>query len=277
MAENSTVRQRVLAGLLGMLAGAATIAIATAGAILLGFGVVQVIHFREDVWFPIFSAELGLVLGLIAAGFVFWKVYASRSRRSVSDWHLAVVGFAKRLLVVVACGAVLLAAGSIANSYGSRIRAGAWHLLHGSSATVAGYRIRVPRDWFVEQPSAKDARFWNTRTGESICFRASPKSPNFTLDFWSHVVQGHTGDVAIRVVGRRDLQIAGQSFLCLEQDYAAQLPKSLSDSGPTELHLPSVDCTSTGPLDATFYAGIRAAPRYDYDECYSLLVSIQKQ
>lgn len=183
----------------------------------------------------------------------------------------------KRVVIVAVCLiAALAAVSSLMHFYGGRIRAVTWHLLHGDSATVAGYRIRVPSDWFVEQRSANDANWWDTRTGDSIWFHSSPKSPNFTLSFWNEVETRNAWSEN-PVVGRQELQVAGQSFLCFEHDYRIALPAGNSDRKWTQtIHLPSVDCKSTGRLDATFFGGMHAAPRHDYQGFYSLLTSIQK-
>jgi len=67
------------------------------------------------------------------------------------------------------------------------------------------------------------------------------------------------------IVGKRELDVAGERFVCFEKDYEKK-----------GIHLPSVDCKSAGPLDVMFFGGIRAEPRRDYSEFYSLMASVQK-
>jgi hypothetical protein len=152
-------------------------------------------------------------------------------------------------------------------SYRFRIWALAWHVQHGDSIAVSGYRVAVPSHWFVEQgASVDDARLWNTRTGESVWFHSFRKPHNFTLALWSDLAQKQSEGSENVIVRRKELNVAGEPFVCLEQDFE----KSKG------IHLPSVDCKSAGPLDVMVFGGMRAEPRRDYPEFYSLMASIQK-
>jgi hypothetical protein len=150
--------------------------------------------------------------------------------------------------------------------YRFRVWALAWHVLHGDSIAVSGYRIAVPSHWFVEQPVFDDdARLWNTRTGESVWFHSFPKPPNFTLALWIDLVENRMSDSEDPVVGKQELNVAGEHFVCFERDFDKK-----------GIHLPSVECKSAGPLDVMFFGGMRVEPRHDYSEFYSLMASIQK-
>jgi hypothetical protein len=163
-----------------------------------------------------------------------------------------------------------LVIGSVTYSYRFRIRAVAWHVLHGDSVAVSGYRVAVPPRWFVEQDASDgDAQLWNTKTGKSAWFRSFPKPSNFTLAIWSDLVQKTNeksmNDSESPIVGKRELSVAGERFICFEKDFEKK-----------GTHLPSVECKSSGPLDVTFFGGMRAEPRRDYSEFYSLMASVQK-
>ncbi|MGA8502854.1 MAG: hypothetical protein WB683_14980 [Candidatus Sulfotelmatobacter sp.] len=156
--------------------------------------------------------------------------------------------------------------------YRFRIWAVAWHVLYGDSIAVSGYRIAVPSHWFVERPASDDdARMRNARTGESVWFHSFPKPPNFTLALWSDLVQkrmNDSNDSESPIVGKRELDVAGERFVCFERDFEKKAMKGI--------HLPSVECKSAGPLDVTLFGGMRKEPRRDYPEFYSLMASVRK-
>lgn len=183
----------------------------------------------------------------------------------------------KQVAIAVICLLSALAtASSVVHFYGGQVRAVIWHVLHGDSATVAGHTIRVPSGWFVEQRSASDAHWWDARTGDSIWFHSSAKAPSFSLNFWNEVETRYARPEN-PVVGRRELDVQGESFLCFEHDYTLTPPPAQSGGQQTTVHASSVDCKSNGALDAMFFGGMHAAPRHDYREFYSLLASIQKR
>lgn len=156
-------------------------------------------------------------------------------------------------------------------------RSMAWHVLHGDSLSVAGYRIAVPSQWFVEQLASDDARLLNARTGEAIWLRVLPKPSMFTLAAWSDFVQNQMNDVGNPIVGRSELSVAGEPFVCFERDLQVDAPSGTSaNPSPQAGHLPSVECNSAGFLDVMFFAGRQAPPAHDYSEFYSLIASIEK-
>ena len=146
-------------------------------------------------------------------------------------------------------------------------RSVAWHVLHGDSLSVAGYRIAVPSQWFVEQFAANDAHLLNARTGEAIWLRSLPKPSMFTLAAWTDFVQNQMNDVGNPIIGRSELSVAGEPFVCFERDFQGNVPAGASDnSSPEAGNLPSVECNSAGLLDVMFFAGTHAPPAHDYSE-----------
>jgi hypothetical protein len=145
---------------------------------------------------------------------------------------------------------------------------------------MAGYRIVVPSHWFAEESSTDapdDMHLWNTKPGEGIWLHSSPKPLNFTLAFWSDLEQRQLNAPKNEVIEKRELRVADEPFVCFEKDFAVALPPA--SSGPVtqqNVHTPSVWCRSRGPLDVTFFGGMRASPRHDYAEFYSIMSSIQK-
>jgi len=182
----------------------------------------------------------------------------------------------QRLAIDICLLVVIVAVGYAAYRYRLCIRAVAWHVLHGDSITLTGYRIGVPNRWFAEHDTSPDAYLWNSRTGESIWFHSSPKPPTFTLALWSDLEQ-RLNDPKNPIVDKRELRVADEPFVCFEKDLAVAVP--LASSKPVierTVHMPSVWCRSGTPLDVTFFGGMRAVPRHDYAEFYSIMSSIQK-
>lgn len=158
----------------------------------------------------------------------------------------------------------------------------AWHALHGDSLAMAGYRIALPSQWFVEELASDDAHLLNARTGEAIWLRSLPKPSMFTLAAWSDFVQNQMNDVGNPIIGRSELSVAGEPFVCFERDFQVELPAGPSanpspdNPSPQTGHLPSIECNSAGLLDVMFFSGTHAPPAHDYSEFYSLIASIEK-
>ena len=175
----------------------------------------------------------------------------------------------------------LLAAIAIADCashyYQFHTRSVAWHVLHGDSLSVAGYRIAVPSQWFAERLASDDARLLNTRTGEVIWLQSLPKPSTFTLAAWSDFFQNQMNDARNPIIGRAEFSVAGEPFVCFERDLEVNLPEGASaNPSPRTGHLPSAECNSAGLLDVMFFAGTHTARRRDYSEFYSLMASIEK-
>jgi hypothetical protein len=172
----------------------------------------------------------------------------------------------------------LLAAIAIASHhYQFHTRSVAWHLLHGDSLSVAGYRVAVPSQWFAERFAFDDARLLNTGTGEAIWLQSHPKPSMFTLAAWSDFVQNQMNDASNPIIGRSELFVAGEPFVCFERDLDVNPPEGAAANSSLQTgHLPAVECNSAGLLDVMFFAGTHAAQRHDYSEFYSLMASIEK-
>lgn len=171
---------------------------------------------------------------------------------------------------------ILILASAVAYQLRFRVRAVTWHHFHGDSVVVGIYRVPVPSGWFAEQPSASEVQVWNSRTGESIWVRLFPKPRNFTLAFWTDVMEAKVKPPLL-TTGRRDLPIAGEPAVCLEKDLETDAPLRLHLPSTTRVHLPAVDCKSAGPLDVMFFGGIWPEVRHDYSEFYSIIGSIQRR
>lgn len=160
--------------------------------------------------------------------------------------------------------------------YRSSVRALTWHLLHGDSVVVADYRVAVPPHWFAQQDSSNDVGLLNAKTGESLWFHSAPKPHGFTLSFWNDV-QRKIAKPELAIIGSKEFNVAGQSFLCPEMDYAVNLPPGKAgNASMAVIRLPGVGCKSAGRLDAMFFGGMRVAPRQDYGEFYSIMASLNK-
>lgn len=179
--------------------------------------------------------------------------------------------------VTLLCLAAIAIADYAPQHYQFLTRSVAWHVLHGDSLSVAGYRVAVPSQWFVEQLASDDAHLLNVRTGEAIWLRSLPKPSMFTLAAWSDFVQNQMNDVGNPIIGRSELSVAGEPFVCFERDFQVNVPAGASaNPSPQTGHLPSVECNSAGLLDVMFFAGTHAPPAHDYSEFYSLMASIEK-
>ncbi len=185
----------------------------------------------------------------------------------------------KARVTVVFLLAAIAIAGYAWHPFQFRTRAVVWHVLHGDSLSMAGYRITVPGQWFAEQLASDGAYLWNTRTGEAIWFQVLPKPSMFTLAAWSNFVQNQMNDAESPIIGRLEFSVAGEPFVCFERDFEVEVnvPAHVSaNTSPTTGHLPSVECNSAGLLDVMFFAGTPAATRHDYSEFYSVMASIEK-
>ena len=185
--------------------------------------------------------------------------------------------FTKKRVTLLSLLAAITMAYYAPQDYQFLTRSVAWHVLHGDSLFVAGYRIAVPSHWFVEQLASDDAHLLNARTGEAIWLRSLPKPSMFTLAAWSDFVQNQMNDVGNPITGRSELSVAGEPFVCFERDFQVNVPAGASaNPSPPTGHLPSVECNSAGLLDVMFFAGTHVAPARDYSEFYSLMASIEK-
>jgi hypothetical protein len=175
------------------------------------------------------------------------------------------------LLAAATVLAAIATIGYVTYRYQFTIRAAAWHVRHGDSVSVAGYRVAVPSRWFVEDASDDDASLRNARTEEVVWLRSFPKSSNFSLWFWSYLGQRRMNRRETPILQRRELNVAGETFVCFERDFGA----NLDSKGLYDLPVADAECTSAGPLEVLFLGGRTDGPP-DYSEFYSLMASIQK-
>jgi hypothetical protein len=191
---------------------------------------------------------------------------------------LDVAFFTKTRITFLSLLAVIAIADYAPQHYQFLTRSVAWHVLHGDSLSVSGYRVAVPSQWFVEQSASDDAHLLNARTGEAIWLRSLPKPSMFTLAAWTDFVQNQMNDVRNSITGRSELSVAGEPFVCFERDNSPpNVPVGPSaDPTPQTGHLPAVECNSAGLLDVMFFAGTHVPPARDYSDFYSLMGSIEK-
>ena len=99
----------------------------------------------------------------------------------------------------------------------------------------------------------------------------------FSLAAWSDFVQNQMNDASNPIIGRSELSVDGEPFVCFERDLAVNQPEGASaEPSPQTSHLPAVECNSAGLLEVMFFAGKHSAPRHDFSEFYSLMASIEK-
>jgi hypothetical protein len=188
-----------------------------------------------------------------------------------------VAHLSKTRITLICLLAAIAIADYASHQYQLHTRSVAWHVLHGDSLSVAGYRIAVPSQWFAERLASDDARLLNARTGEVIWLQSLPKPSMFTLAAWSDFVQNQMNDARNPIIGSTELSVAGEPFVCFERDLEVNLPEGASaNPSPQTGHLPSVECNSAGLLDVMFFAGTHTTPQHDLSEFYSLLSSIEK-
>lgn len=186
--------------------------------------------------------------------------------------------FTKTRITLLCLLAVIAIADYAPQHYQFLTRSVAWHVLHGDSFSVSGYRVAVPSQWFVDQSASDDAHLLNARTGDSIWLRSFPKPSMFTLGAWTDFVQNQMNDARNPITGRSELSVAGEPFVCFERDNFQVNPPAgaNADLSSQTGHLPAVECNSAGLLDVMFFAGTHVPPAHDYSEFYSLMGSIEK-
>jgi len=121
-----------------------------------------------------------------------------------------------------------------------RIEAFVWHLRHGTSVEVGGYRFPAPKQWYVESFSPDDVLLVDLKSGDSIGVRLNDRSKRMTLAVWARLVGQTRGD-NIKVTGRKELHIGNEVFVCFEKDFDLK-----------KLHLYPIECRSEGALEVSF-------------------------
>jgi hypothetical protein len=147
-----------------------------------------------------------------------------------------------------------------------RIEAFYWHLRHGNSVEVGGYRFPVPKQWYVDSHSASNVMLVDLNTGDSITVRTSSAPTGFTLPAWEALISRPTpeGSGKMKVLGRKELQVSGEKILCFENNLDTKA-----------IRLYPIQCRSESSLEVTFQPYIFSAT--DHDQMfYSLLQQVQK-
>lgn len=145
-----------------------------------------------------------------------------------------------------------------------RIEAYYWHLRHGNSIEVGGYRFPVPRQWYVDQHSANDVLLVDLNTGDGITVRASSLPGRSALSTWEGLVAHPMRDGSTKVLGRRELHVNGETILCVETNLDTKA-----------LRLYPIQCRSESALEVTFDPYVFSAKDHD-PMFYSLLQQVQK-
>lgn len=139
-----------------------------------------------------------------------------------------------------------------------RIEAFYWHLRHGVFINVGVYHIPVPKHWYVADHSSNDVMMVDLDTGDGILVRTSSARP--TLAAWWAMTNRPASDGDMKIVGRRELQVGGETMICAERDLVAK-----------SIHMYPIECRSEDGLEVTFFA-----PRGHDETFYSLLQQVQK-
>ena len=143
-----------------------------------------------------------------------------------------------------------------------RIEAYYWHLRHGSSVAIGSYRFPVPKQWYVNYISADDVLLVNLNTGDGITVRTNPH--RFTLQNWEALVSRSMPDGSTRVLRRKELQVSGETMVCIEKNLDTKAVRFYP-----------IECRSESALEVTFQPYIFSTK--DHDQMfYSLLQQVQK-
>ena len=98
-----------------------------------------------------------------------------------------------------------------------RIEAYYWHLRHGSSVTIGRYQFPVPKQWYVDYVSASDVMLVNLNTGDGIMVNTGAGPHRFTLAAWEALISRPMADGSTKIVGRKELQVGGETMVCIER------------------------------------------------------------
>ena len=135
---------------------------------------------------------------------------------------------------------------------------------HGASVEVGSYRFPVPKQWYVNHYSANDVMLVDLNSGDSIMVRKSLRPSRFTLPAWEALISRPMRDGSEKIVGRRELQVSGETILCIEKNFAM---------GAVRLY--PIECLSENDLEVSFLPYLFSAK--DHDQMfYSLLQQVQK-
>jgi len=145
-----------------------------------------------------------------------------------------------------------------------RIEAFYWHVRHGTSVEVGSYRFPVPKQWYVNHHSANDVMLVDLNTGDGITVRTSSGPGRSTLRTWEALTDRPIRDGSTTILGRRELQVNGETFLCIEKNL---------DTKAVRLY--PIECRSENALEVSFLPSPFSAKEHD-QTFYSLLEQVQK-
>ena len=179
--------------------------------------------------------------------------------RSVSQQVLSGLKISAVLVAVVTLSLVFLNFIPV-----RRIEAYYWHLRHGNSVAVGMYRFPVPKQWYVDSLSANDVMLVDLNTGDGITVRMSSGTGGSTLAAWDALNSRPMPDGRTKILGRRELQVSGETVLCVEKNLDTK-----------SVRLYPIECRSEGALEVTFQPYFVTAK--DHDQMfYSLLQQLKK-
>jgi len=139
-----------------------------------------------------------------------------------------------------------------------------WHVRHGNSVEVGHYRFPVPKQWYVDSFSANDVLLVDLNTGDGIAVRMSSVPGRSTLGDRDALISRPMRDGSTKILGRKELQVNGETFLCVEKTLDIK-----------SVRLYPIECRSEGALEVTFQPYVCSAKDHDH-MFYSLLQQLQK-
>lgn len=145
-----------------------------------------------------------------------------------------------------------------------RIETYYWHLRHGTSVTIGSYQFPVPKQWYVNYISASDVMLVNLNTGDGIMVSTSSAPHRFTLAAWEALISGPMPDGSNKVLGRKELQVSGETMVCIERNLDTKAVRFYP-----------IECRSDSALEVRFQPYFFSAK--DHDQMfYSLLQQVRK-
>ena len=140
-----------------------------------------------------------------------------------------------------------------------RIEAFYWHVRHGTSVNIGSFRFPVPKQWYVAQYSPNDVVLIDLDTGDSVMVRTSSGPSRFTLPAWEALISRPMRDGGTKILGRRELQVGGETILCVEKNLDTEA-----------VRLYPIECRAENGLEVSFEPYLFSAK--DHDQMfYSLL------
>ena len=139
-----------------------------------------------------------------------------------------------------------------------------YHLRHGTSIEVGSYRFPVPKQWYVAGHSANDVVLADLNSGDVVNVRTNSRPSASTLLAWGALISRPPRDGKTKTLGRRELQVGGETILCIERNF---------DTKAVRLY--PIECRSENGLEVSFLPYVFSAN--DHDQAfYSLLQQVQK-